>query len=789
MQGLSATRFSGFNRQSFLDATWLRDADNTWSNYGAWDKQKVPNKAGDIARLAGAISTGRVVTLDIPITLGQLIVSAVQTYTISGTKTITFINGGNAGILTQSNTGGSPPTWTFNIAIPNGLTFSTTPALTLSGIISGAGSITKTGAGAATLSGVNTFTGKTIINAGTIVINADSGLGTAPGSPVVDQITIGSTGILNITTNTTLDPNRGITLGSGICGIQITSSTTTTYNGIIAGVGPLQKSNGGVFNVGGVNTYTGGTTIAGGNFAAIADSGFGAVPGSPIANHISFGGGNLTCTTSFTLHANRGITQVSAANSQFQVNSGQTMIYNGIITGIGGSAITKISAGTLQLGGANTFTGGVTITTGVINAQVAAALGVTGAVTVASGAALQLQGGITYNTLPLTIVAGGISSDGALRSISGVNVWPGAITVQANANSRIVCDAGTLTISGNIALSATTSDNLAIYGNGDVTVSGIISGASKVSKFAAAGITTFSGANTWTGTYSCSSSTTSVATFNSVSGGVASSSLGAPTTIANGTIAIGSTSNPAIIVCTGTGETTDRVLNLAGTTGGATITMSGASGLLKFTSALTATGSGAKTLTLNGSTSGTGELAGAVVDSGGGATAITKSGTGTWTLSGTNSATGALTVSAGILLVTGSTNATMAATVNGGRLAGTGTVNGTVSVSNTANSILQGGTGAGNTGTLTTGALTFSGSTASVTVNTNGTTTIGLITSTGAVTLGSVTVNFNGALLAGTYTIIGGSSMSGVATQGTVATGRTWTSLTVVGNNLVAVLA
>jgi autotransporter-associated beta strand protein len=160
-------------------------------------------------------------------------------------------------------------------------------------------------------------------------------------------------------------------------------------------------------------------------------------------------------------------------------------------------------------------------------------------------------------------------------------------------------------------------------------------------------------ANTFSGVTTIQQGTLTVSSINSVSGGTASSSLGVPTTIANGTIGFSLTFRTGILNYVGTGETSDRVLDLSGTTGGATLQQSG-SGLLKFTSDLTASGAGAKTLTLDGSTAGTGQLAGVIPDSSGGATALAKSGTGKWTLSGASTYSGNTTINAGTLALNGS---------------------------------------------------------------------------------------------------------------------------------------
>jgi autotransporter-associated beta strand protein len=153
--------------------------------------------------------------------------------------------------------------------------------------------------------------------------------------------------------------------------------------------------------------------------------------------------------------------------------------------------------------------------------------------------------------------------------------------------------------------------------------------------------------------------------FNMVSGGSAASNLGHPTTAANGTIAMGDASTCTLIY-TGAGETTDRIINLAGTTGGATLQADG-TGALVFTSAFTASGAGSKTLTLQGSNTGLNTIGGAVVDnSAANKTSVVKAQAGTWVLGGVNTYTGGTTVNGGTLAVSGSIAGSV--TVSGGVL-------------------------------------------------------------------------------------------------------------------------
>jgi autotransporter-associated beta strand protein len=187
------------------------------------------------------------------------------------------------------------------------------------------------------------------------------------------------------------------------------------------------------------------------------------------------------------------------------------------------------------------------------------------------------------------------------------------------------------------------------------------------------------------------------------------------------TISIGSTNESAFTVLkyTGTGETTDKIINLSGTnvtgqtvSGGATLDQSG-SGNLKFTSAMTSTGgTGAKKIYLTGSSTGTGEFAGAISDFGANTNSLVKTGTGKWSLSGANTYTGATEVREGTLQISSGGSITSATTISntatllvngtagavtvnsGGSLGGSGTNNGAVTL--ISGSLLKPGNSPGN---------------------------------------------------------------------------------------------
>jgi len=343
------------------------------------------------------------------------------------------------------------------------------------------------------------------------------------------------------------------------------------------------------------------------------------------------GSGNLYIVPSATL--------TGGLPAQGFFPAGGTVIITSPITG-GGALVPQTSGGgTLKLFGNNTYTGGT-----VLNS---------------SAVLVNFNNNNSFGTGPINIngttFAPLLGTGGATITLANnwTNLANGGVNFAADANTPVV-------LTGLLALQ---TFNLNLRNNGvgssPLTWSGVISGGGALNLTANSGGTiTLSGANTYSGATTLgvggnagANVTLNVTSINSVSSGSPSGNLGHPTTVANGTIGMGSVAVPATLIYTGPGETSDRVINLAGTTGGATLQADG-TGALVLTANNTATGAGAKTLTLQGSNTGANSI-GKIVN-GSGTTAIVKAQPGSWKLAGANTYTGGTTVNAGTLEISGS---------------------------------------------------------------------------------------------------------------------------------------
>ena len=150
--------------------------------------------------------------------------------------------------------------------------------ISLGGVISGTGGLTKTGNGTLTLSGANFFTNGVVVNGGTLNINGINALGGAYYGGLtlnnsVLQYAVNSTG--NGSLDLTSIGAAGITIGAGTNTIDL-NGNSVVYAGSIGnnGTGGLliqSTTAGGVLNLNGTNTYPGNTTLVSG--AALGGNG------------------------------------------------------------------------------------------------------------------------------------------------------------------------------------------------------------------------------------------------------------------------------------------------------------------------------------------------------------------------------------------------------------------------------------------------------------------------------------------------------------------------------------
>lgn len=221
---------------------------------------------------------------------GSLTKAGAGTLTLSGSNTYsgtTTVTGGTVSIAADGNLGGDAVTLnggtlavTGATTVDNAIslggsngTVSLSADATLSGVISGTGSLTKTGTGVLTLSGTNTYTGATTVSAGTLRL--------AGGNALADTATVnvatGATLDLNGTTETigALTGSGTVTIGAG--SISFTNPGANSFSGTLSGTGTFSVASGVILK--GTGTYStpveilSGATIAPGNSPGIISTG------------------------------------------------------------------------------------------------------------------------------------------------------------------------------------------------------------------------------------------------------------------------------------------------------------------------------------------------------------------------------------------------------------------------------------------------------------------------------------------------------------------------------------
>ncbi len=756
------------------NGTWTAAAGNTsWKDYsggaaGAWQSRTATfgGTAGtvtvDTTGGAVALTGAQFLTTGYTVAGGNLTTTTAETVLQVG-------NGSAAGATTNATisasivgTGGLVKTdlGTLTLTGSNTYTGNTTVnsgTLVVNGNQSAATGAVTVAAGAR-LGGTGTVAGVGILDGGTLfgssgstftmaslTLSSTSRLSVALGAPAVTPtpifqvngaLTLG--GVLDITNATGFGPglyrlfnytgsliNNGLLIGTNPISAFIPTIQTSVANqvNLLVGVAPLP------IWAGGSGTWSAATTgtswgVSDGSYQGAWQPGMAIFQGTGGTVNVDTTAGPVVVTgiqfaaNGYTVAG--GALTTNTANTVLRVGDGtgagdtMTATISAPITGSGG--VEKTDLGTIILSGANTYTGGTTVSSGTL--QIGAG-GTTGSVTgdIANNAALK------FNRSDALAFSGIISGNGTVTqagsgalTLTGANTYTGGTTVNAG-TLQIGAGGTTGSIAGGITNNATV-----VFNRSDaIAFAGGIAGTGTVVQ-AGSGNATFSGVISGTGAFRQEGSgTTTLTANNTFTGG---------TTVSNGTLQIGAGG--------ATGAIAGNITN------NATVVFN-RSDAVAFAGAVVGSGNlvnaGSGNTTLSGVISGAGNLR--------------QAGTGTTILTGNNSYTGGTTVAAGTLQIGagGTTGGLVGNIVNNGTLAinrsdavtlsGAISGNGTVANAGNGNTTFDGvisGTGAlrqAGTGTaILTAANTYTGGTTIAA----GTLQIGAGGTTGSL-VGSITNN------------------------------------------------
>ncbi|QHP69009.1 autotransporter domain-containing protein [Bradyrhizobium sp. LCT2] len=354
----------------------------------------------------GSISSSSVVTVD-------------ATFDISGAavpfNAITTLAGSSSGVV---NMGG------------NGLVM-TNASTEFAGVIQGTGGI-EVFSGTQTLSGVNTYSNATQIDAGATL--ALKGAGSIANSAFVSFSAPNATLDISQTTSGTSVRGLGSPAGSGIVALgsrTLTITSGSTFGGVIqdGGIaggsgGSVVIANGATQSLSGTNTYTGATTIAAGGELDLASSGgnHGSIAASSgvVANgvfdisNLTSGGTSITSLTgSGNVHLGNNTLTITAGNGTF----------SGVIDDTGFPGGLTITGGRQTLTGANTYAGNTNVNGGTL-----------------------VVDGVLFASAAFVNAGGTLAGTG---TIAGIDVNGGTLAPGNAANPY-----GTLSVSGNVTFTA-----------------------------------------------------------------------------------------------------------------------------------------------------------------------------------------------------------------------------------------------------------------------------------------------------------------------------------------------
>ena len=547
------------------------------------------------------------------------------------------------------------------------------------------GGLVKDGGGMLTLTGNNLYTGPTTIRAGTLALSGSgsiantSGIALNGGSLVLTNVN-GTEGTLTRISSTTPITSHGgaITYTNApgynyaqTLNLSLTSGMTTITSSTEVGSGNtsvLTIGTGGPLRPAGSTAtvnFQGSNLGVNGLQNSIQIAGMSPTPPNQIIGPwASIGSGYWGTGAYYAVYTANGIAALSPA--QDTTDSGWSTVWSSTSNyGTWGLSLTAprcintLSCGTsIDLGNFSLSTYGIqqyAYGLGVVasgNGYLTTPVG--GDNTLYLSGACSISAPIRDNGSPVTVVVGGGPGSTGVTFGNAANTYSGGTIIDSGVASgnfgtgKIVMAGGALSGGGDFSSRLVMLDGVnaifsgyygvGVYASpiGNNTTAGLII------NFSDGSLILTSTANTFSGPVWIQSGELRVAS-------LADSGVGSNGT---GTITIGQLGSAGQLTYTGIGATLTRAVDMAGTSGGATIESDG-SGPLVFSSNFTASGCANKTLCLQGSNTGNNTIAGTIADNNpGNTTSVTKDGWGNWVLSNTaNPYTGSLTVRLGTLSV------------------------------------------------------------------------------------------------------------------------------------------
>ena len=279
--------------------------------------------------------------------------------------------------------------------------------------------LAKNGAGTLQLSSVNTYTGDTLINGGTL----RAGIANAFTNSA--NVTVGSGATLDLNSFAqqagNLSGSGQVTLGSAA--LTANNTADSQFDGVISGSGSLNKTGSGALTLTGVNGYSGGSTLNAGRVIITQGQALGT--GAVI--------GNIGSVLQLNFAANSTLANILAGNGSLVKTGGGSATLTG--SGSAQGAV-MVDAGTLRFGQNGIFnaTSLTTDNNAAVTLVADSGLNLTGALTQNFGSALN----VAIGNIEPTITADTASLSGALNITGFITGMPTNASALTNTNFTVL---------------------------------------------------------------------------------------------------------------------------------------------------------------------------------------------------------------------------------------------------------------------------------------------------------------------------------------------------------------